>query len=79
MPGPCCDCKIVTGRQVTFFEYGVGIVQKYECLTCRQKRVEKQVEEGWRSPDMLLPENLPENRGSSRNYPVPQRNFYDDV
>ena len=60
----CYKCDKPTDRFITFSTLG-GIVQDFECLDCRQERVQAQVDAGLRPASDLLPENLPENRADS--------------
>lgn len=57
----CYKCKKRTDRYIKFFTLA-GIIHDFECLDCRQDRVQDQVDKGWRPASDLLPENLPENR-----------------
>ena len=57
----CYNCKEQTDRLI-WFSMARGVVKAYECLDCRQERVQKQVDAGLRPASDLLPENLPENR-----------------
>lgn len=57
----CYNCGAPTDRYIKFRTV-LGIISDFECLDCRQVRVQKQVDAGWRPASDLLPENLPENR-----------------
>lgn len=57
----CYNCNEPTDRLIVF-RTDIGIARKYECLDCRQIRVQRQVDEGLRPASDLLPENLPERR-----------------
>lgn len=57
----CYNCKEPTDRLIVF-RTAIGIVREYECLSCRQERVQAQVDAGLRPASDLLPENLPEVR-----------------
>jgi hypothetical protein len=57
----CYNCGEPTDRYITFIVDG-GIVNAFECVPCRQIRVQRQVDAGLRPASDLLPENLPENR-----------------
>lgn len=57
----CYNCGEPTDRYIKF-RTQVGIVHDFECLDCRQKRVQAQVDAGLRPASDLLPENLPERR-----------------
>lgn len=58
----CYNCDKPTDRYIKFIT-AAGIVEDFECLDCRQKRVQAQVDAGLRPASDLDPENLPENRG----------------
>jgi len=60
----CYKCNKPTARFIRFATLG-GIIEDFECLDCRQERVQAQVDAGLRPESDLLPENLPENRTSS--------------
>lgn len=57
----CYNCKKPTDRFIVF-NTTKGVIQEFECIDCRQQRVQKQVDEGRRPASDLLPENLPEER-----------------
>ena len=57
----CIDCNERTDRFILFYTPG-GLVEAFECIDCRQKRVQRQVDAGLRPASDLLPENLPERR-----------------
>jgi hypothetical protein len=57
----CYKCKTPTDRLIVF-STAAGIIQEYECIDCRQERVQAQVDKGLRPASDLLPENLPEVR-----------------
>jgi hypothetical protein len=63
----CFNCGAETDRYITF-RTAVGLVDAWECLACRQSRVQVQVDAGLRPASDLLPENLPEVRN-----PAPPR------
>lgn len=60
----CYKCDEQTDRFIRFHTLD-GIIEDYECLKCRQERVQAQVDAGLRPASDLLPENLPENRDSN--------------
>ncbi len=60
----CYKCDKPTDRFIRFHTLG-GIIEDFECLECRQERVQAQVDAGIRPASDLLPENLPEHRTSS--------------
>lgn len=57
----CYRCNTRTDRLITFLTEA-DIIQEFECLDCRQERVQEQVDKGLRPASDLLPENLPERR-----------------
>lgn len=57
----CYRCDEPTDRCITF-RTAVGIIDAFECLSCRQERVQAQVDAGLRPASDLQPENLPERR-----------------
>lgn len=57
----CYNCKKPTDRFIAF-NTAVGVIEAYECLDCRQERVQRQVDEGRRPASDLNQENLPEVR-----------------
>lgn len=59
--GRCTDCGVETDRLI-LFATPVGRKRLFECLDCRRKRVQEQVDAGLRPASDLLPENLPEIR-----------------
>lgn len=61
----CINCNEPTDRYI-MFRTAAGIINAFECLGCRQKRVQAQVDAGLRPASDLLPENLPEVRNPAR-------------
>jgi len=57
----CYKCDAPTDRYIKFYTVK-GIIEAFECLDCRQARVQKQVDAGLRPASDLLLENLPERR-----------------
>lgn len=57
----CYNCRQPTDRYIKF-RTAVGTISAFECLKCRQERVQEAVDKGLRPASDLLPENLPENR-----------------
>lgn len=57
----CYNCGKPTDRYITFRTI-LGIVNDFECVECRQERVQKQVDAGLRPASDLEPENFPERR-----------------
>lgn len=57
----CYKCDEPTDRFI-LFNTEAGRIEAYECLRCRQERVQAQVNAGLRPASDLLPENLPEVR-----------------
>lgn len=55
----CHNCKKPTTRFI-LFRTELGLVEEYECLECRQERVQRQVDAGLRPASDLEQENLPE-------------------
>lgn len=55
----CYNCGTPTDRYITFMTT-IGIVNDFECIDCRQRRVQRQVDEGLRPASDLLLKNLPE-------------------
>jgi hypothetical protein len=57
----CYFCEKPTDRYITFNTVA-GIIEAFECLDCRQLRVQAQVDAGLRPASDLNPENLPERK-----------------
>ena len=57
----CYNCEAPTDRYI-LFRTALGQIWAYECLNCRQERVQRQVDEGRRPASDLNLENLPEVR-----------------
>lgn len=57
----CYNCKAPTDRFILFNTI-FGPIEAFECLDCRQSRVQAKVDAGLRPASDLEPESLPETR-----------------